>query len=199
MNKPVLKESDISAQTRLDENGNGYTLKGLCCPKCGSARSFSINVLAFGHVRDNGLFLSSGQNDRIGPASRISCDYHECDWSGLWRELKKLDTEVWPEFKEGDRVISFGSRQNSGWSCNFECSIYVAKQRRRDAVVTWRREGSPFAHSKNRDDAKNRCRAHQKELLEHEGVKLRIVEGIKRGTVILNSENATQHLLMGGD
>ena len=199
MNKPVLTEGHIRSQTARDENGNTGLLKGKCCPECKRSHRFGITVMAFGYLTDTGLALKSGQNDRIAPCSRVTCDNRECEWSGYYRDLEVMDTETWPEFKEGDRVISFGTRQNSGWRCVWECAVYVAKQRRSDGVVTWRRDGEPFATAKDMVLAQRHCTSKQQEIERNDGVKLRIMQGIKRGTVILNSDTATDHLLRGGE
>jgi len=196
MNKPVLTEGHIRMQTARDENGNHGLLKGKCCPECKRSNRFSITVMAFGYLTDTGLALQSGQEDRIAPCSTVTCD-NDCEWSGYYRDLEVMDTETWPEFKEGDRVISFGTRQNSGWSCVWECAIYIAKQRRRDGVVTWRRDGAPFSTSKDVVLAQRICTKKQQEIEHNESVKLRIMQGIKRGTVILNSDTATDHLMRG--
>jgi len=205
MNKPVLTEGHIRSQTARDENGNTGLLKGKCCPECKRAGRFTITVMAFGYLTDTGLALQTGQEDRIAPCSRVTCDSlgstvgKECEWSGYYRDLEVMDTETWPEFKEGDRVISFGPRQNSGWKCVWECAVYVAKQRRRDGVVTWRRDGQPFSTSTDMQSAQRYCTNKQQEIERNDGVKLRIMQGIKRGTVILNSDTATDHLLRGGE
>ena len=200
MNKPILTEKHIRSQTARDENGNTGLLKGKCCPECKRSERFSVSVLAFGYITDTGLALSGGQESRIGPKAGVSCcNGGDCKWTGYYEDLEVLDTEEWPEFKEGDRVISFGSRQNSGWSYSWESSIYVAKQRRRDGVVTWRRDGEPFSVRPNGELARVDCLDMQRQVERNEGVKLRIMEGIKRGTVILNSETATDPLLRGGN
>ena len=200
MNKPVLTESNIRSQTDRDENGNSKMLKGKCCPHCKRSGKFAVTLLAFGHISDDGLYLASGQEDRIGPCAKVTCSNGgDCEWNGLYRDLDVLDTETWPEFKEGDRCISFGTRQNSGWKCVWECSIYVAKQRRRDGVVTWRRDGEPFGIHTSLANAKHYCVQKQREIERNDGVKLRVMQGIKRGTVILNSATATDHLMRGGD
>jgi hypothetical protein len=81
------------------------------------------------YLTDGGLNLNSGQEDRIGPAHCVSCcNGNGCAWTGHYRDLETIDADEWPEFKEGDRVISYGSRQNSGWSFSWECCVYVAKQ-----------------------------------------------------------------------
>jgi hypothetical protein len=72
-------------------------------------------------------------------------------------------------------------------------------KRRRDGVVTWRREEEPFHTGKNMHTARKECINQQHRIERDEGVKLRVMTGIKRGTVILNSQNATDHLLRGGD
>ena len=200
MNKPVLTEGHIRSQTSRDENGNTGLLKGKCCPECKRSGKFSVSVLAFGYITDIGLALQPGQEDRIGVCAPVSCcNSSECKWTGHYDELEIVDTETWPEFKEGDRVISFGTRQNSGWSCVWECAVYVAKQRRRDGVVTWRRDGVPFDTTKDMNLAMSVCIQKQRLIQRDEGVKLRIMDGIKRGTVILNSTTATDHLLRGGE
>lgn len=200
MTKPVLTEKHIRSQTAFDINGNDGHLKGKCCPECKRSQKFSITILAFGYLTDGGLHLNSGQEDRIGPAHCVSCcNGNGCAWTGHYRDLETIDADEWPEFKEGDRVISYGSRQNSGWSFSWECCVYVAKQRRRDGVVTWRREGEPFHTGKQMHTAKKECLNKQMRIERDEGVKLRIMTGIKRGTVILNSQNATEHLLRGGN
>ena len=200
MNKPVLTEGHIRSQTARDENGNTGLLKGKCCPECKRSGKFSVSVLAFGYITDIGLALQPGQEDRIGVRAPVSCcNSSECKWTGYYDELEIIDTETWPEFKEGDRVISFGPRQNSGWKCVWECAVYVAKQRRRDGVVTWRRDGQPFSTSTDMQSAQRYCTNKQQDIERNDGVKLRIMQGIKRGTVILNSDTATDHLLRGGE
>tara|TARA_R110000824_G_scaffold341787_3_gene528223 strand:- start:635 stop:1231 length:597 start_codon:yes stop_codon:yes gene_type:complete len=198
MNKPVLTEGHIRSQTARDENGNHGLLKGKCCPECKKAGRFTITVMAFGYLTDTGLALKSGQEESIAPCSKVTCD-NECEWSGYYRDLEDIDAETWPEFKEGDRVISFGTRQNSGWSCVWECAIYVAKQRRRDGVVTWRRDGDPFSNTKDIVSAQRLCTNKQRDIERRDGVKLRIMQGIKRGTVILNSDTQLDHLMRGGE
>jgi hypothetical protein len=204
MTKPVLTEGHIHRQTSRDENGNHKHLKGKCCPVCKQGANFRIDVMLQGYLTDEGLVVSKGQEDSIADYSKVSCANRnmavegDCKWYGYYRDMEVMDTETWPEFKEGDRVISFGSRQNSGWKQTWECAVYVAKQRRRDGVVTWRRDGEPFLSTTNVSVAHKYCSKKQREIEEADGVKLRIMQGIKRGTVILNSDTATDHLMRGG-
>jgi len=198
MNKPILTEASIKKQTALDENGNGNYLKGKCCPKCQQGSSFALRMTFTTFLTDWDITVKGVNIAAVQSHTPVTCNSNNCNWSGTFRDLAELDTETWPEFKEGDRVLSYAARQTSGWSYSWESSIYIAKQRRRDGVVTWRRDGDPFSQSKSERYAWNECVNKQRSILKDEGVKLLILKGIKRGTVILNSETVTAHLMEGG-